>query len=130
MKNFIVFDLCISAPVNLRWGNNEQELTTGPWYDHMEIEIHQCEEKNTFWIHNHDSSSYEIRDITMYGFGQGKIKHWGRFLSFDGGSQYSSNVIAAKGSWTIDWQYPTFTWLHKNLDRGWLVKPSHINGKS
>lgn len=123
MKNFIVIEISAIEPLNLCWGNNEQELTSGPWLNYMEIEIHQCRQQNTFWIKNFTDSSYEIQDIKMYGFGQGKLKHWGRFQTLDEECQRPSHVIGSKGCWSIDWQYPTFTWLHKSLHMGWLVKP-------
>jgi hypothetical protein len=125
VKNFIVITTNLSCPVDLGWGHNDQELTQGPWLPNMEICINHCESNNVLWIENKSDQEYEIDDITMYGFGQGKIKYWGRFSPADGGSSWSSHVIHKHGKWFITWQYPTFTWLHKSLGMGWLVKPDN-----
>ena len=123
MKNFIVIKTDINAPIELRWGNNDQDLTNGKWQREMQISIDHCESHNRFWIRNHSDTELEILDMTMYGFGQGKIKYWGRFLPTSSDASWNSHIIHPLGTWQMDWQYPTFSWLHQSLGMGWLVKP-------
>jgi hypothetical protein len=124
MKNFIVIDTELEHPIGLRWGYNNIELTRGLWLPHMEIPIDECDNDNTFWIENHSEKEYEINDVTMYGFGQNKIKYWGKFSPFGSDREWNSHILHSKGRWRIDWNYPTFTWLHHSLGMGWLVKPA------
>jgi len=89
----------------------------------MEISIDDCESANRFWISNSSDQDYEILDVIMFGFGHGKIKYWGKFFPDNDQHYWNSHVIHARGRWELDWQYPTFTWLHHSLGMGWLVKP-------
>lgn len=123
MKNFIVINTDVNASTELRWGNNDQDLTNGTWQREMQISIDHCECHNRLWISNDTDIECEILDMNMYGFGQGKIKYWGRFFPALGGPGWNSHIIHAMGTWQLDWQYPTFTWLHQSLGMGWLVKP-------
>jgi hypothetical protein len=50
---------------------------------------------------------YVVNDVLMFDMGEGEIvKH----------------ATNEKGVWTLKYEYPVFSWLHKILQHGWLLK--------
>ncbi len=50
---------------------------------------------------------YIVNDVLMFDMGEGEIiKH----------------ATNEKGVWTLKYEYPVFSWLHKILQHGWLLK--------
>ena len=50
---------------------------------------------------------YHVNDVSMFDMGNGEIvKH----------------ATNEKGVWTLKYEYPVFSWLHKILQHGWLLK--------
>jgi len=50
---------------------------------------------------------YVVNDVLMFDMGEDEIvKH----------------ATNEKGVWTLKYEYPVFSWLHKILQHGWLLK--------
>jgi len=50
---------------------------------------------------------YKVNDVSMFDMGNGEIvKH----------------ATIENGIWTLKYEYPVFSWLHKILNHGWLLK--------
>lgn len=50
---------------------------------------------------------YVVNDVLMFDMGEGEIvKH----------------ATNEKGVWTLKYEYPVFSWLHKISQHGWLLK--------
>ena len=50
---------------------------------------------------------YVVNDVSMFNMGNGEIvKH----------------ATNEKGVWTLKYEYPVFSWLHKISQHGWLLK--------
>ena len=59
---------------------------------------------NEFTIEGID---YTVNDVSMFNMGNGEIvKH----------------ATMQDGIWKLKYDYPVFTWLHKILNHGWLLK--------
>lgn len=82
----------------------------------------ETQSENILMLKNHSDQSVEIDSIEMFSLGKEKLRYLGTFNS-DTGDAYQSHVIAPGGSWTLDYQYPVFSWLHRVLNFGWLIEP-------
>lgn len=50
---------------------------------------------------------YHVNDVSMFNMGNNEIvKH----------------ATNEDGIWTLKYEYPVFSWLHKILNHGWLLK--------
>ena len=50
---------------------------------------------------------YHVNDVSMFNMGNNEIvKH----------------ATIEDGIWTLKYEYPVFSWLHKILNHGWLLK--------
>lgn len=54
-----------------------------------------------------EGKNFHIEYLTMYELGQDKIKLLGKWQD---------------NGWILEYEYPVFTWLHKVLNHGWLIK--------
>ena len=50
---------------------------------------------------------YVVNDVSMFDMGNGEIV------------RHATNE---KGVWTLKYEYPVFSWLHKISQHGWLLK--------
>jgi len=50
---------------------------------------------------------YQVNDVSMFDIGNGElVKH----------------AKTENGIWKLQYEYPVFSWLHKILNHGWLLK--------
>lgn len=109
---------------NLKLGHNSQILLSPIDKKCVKVDIHgDTIGAQTLWIQNSGDHDIEIDSLSMFGHGSSKLKFLGSWISDDGTRQFSSHWIHARGKWYIEYQYPTFSWVHQKLHYGWLVKP-------
>jgi hypothetical protein len=63
-----------------------------------------------------------IVSLSMFEMGQEKLQYLGVYKN-NAGQSWNSHVIEAGGQWSLQYQYPVFSWLHTTLNLGWLIKP-------
>lgn len=94
MKNIVLFDIDHTEPIIIKHNGLEVEGSV----------VNCIKGTNVFTI---EGANYTVNDITMYGMGKGEIiKHF----------------TNEQGIWTLKYDYPVFSWLHKILQHGWLLK--------
>lgn len=110
-------------PGSLVIGHNDQILFAEISNRHLSIDI-DCPvcDSMVFWIDNRGERDIEINNLSMFGHGSDKLKFLGRWSSNDGSNTFSSHWVHSMGRWQLEYQYPTFSWLHQQLHYGWLVK--------
>ncbi len=54
-----------------------------------------------------EGTDYVVNDLSMFDMGSGEIVR---------------NATIEDGVWTLKYEYPVFSWLHKILNHGWLLK--------
>jgi hypothetical protein len=50
---------------------------------------------------------YHVNDVSMFNMGNGEIVR---------------HATTENGVWSLKYEYPVFSWLHKILNHGWLLK--------
>ena len=93
MKNIVQFEIEHSGPIVIKHNGIEM---TGP-------EVECVHGKNTFTI---EGSEFSVTAISMFDMGYKELVGLG---------VYDNN------KWTLEYEYPVFTWLHKQLNHGWLL---------
>ena len=78
--------------------------------------------QNCLVISNTGQCDLIIDQILMFDLGRDKLKYLG-WHHDPNGQIYHSHVIVPGGNWRLSYQYPVFSWLHKTLDFGWLIRP-------
>lgn len=78
---------------------------------------------NILCINNLGNCTVHIKTISMFDIGKDKLVYQG--ICQDQGNSFQSQDIPPGGSWTLDYTYPVFSWLHKTLNFGWLVAPDN-----
>lgn len=54
-----------------------------------------------------EGTDYQVQDVSMFDMGDGEIVR---------------HATIENGIWTLEYEYPVFSWLHKILNHGWLLK--------
>lgn len=74
---------------------------------------------NNFCITNSKGQAY-VDWITMFDLGKEKLVYFGNCQL--GNQHFQSQEIPPTGQWVLNYEYPVFSWLHRVLDHGWLIK--------
>lgn len=94
MQNIVLFKIAHTEPVTIKHN--------GVIVDSTNVEC--VKGINEFTIEGID---YTVNDVSMFDMGNGEIvKH----------------ATVENGIWTLKYEYPVFSWLHKILNHGWLLK--------
>lgn len=123
MNTFLEIHIEIPPNYPLTMGHNHKPLQGIKTANMIQVSIHDLSPNNVFWISNQGDLDLEIQSLAMFGHGKDKLKFLGRWTSHDGQRSWNSHWVHAQGRWQLDWTYPTFAWLHRELHYGWLVKP-------
>lgn len=94
MKNIVKFDITHTDSFIIK--HNGIVVTT----DEVECILGT----NQFTIEGND---FVVNDMTMYKMGSKEIIR---------------NATNEVGVWTLKYEYPVFSWLHKISQHGWLIK--------
>ena len=94
MKNIVRFDITHTAPIIIKHN--------GTIVNSEEVEC--ILGSNEFTI---EGSDFIVNDVTMYNMGSKDIVR---------------NVTHIEGVWSLKYDYPVFTWLHKISQHGWILK--------
>jgi hypothetical protein len=94
MKNIVKFDITHTEPIIIK--HNGIVVTS------EEVECILC--TNQFTIEGND---FVVNDMTMYKMGSKEIIR---------------NATNESGVWSLKYEYPVFSWLHKISQHGWLIK--------
>lgn len=94
MQNIVLFNVKHSEPIIIKHNGNV--------VDGNELE---CEYGiNVLTI---EGTDYTVNDVLMFDMGSNEIvKH----------------AVIENGVWALKYEYPVFSWLHKILNHGWLLK--------
>ena len=94
MQNIVLFNVTHDKPITIR--HNGVVVDSG--------ELECVYGTNLLTIVGVD---YVVNDVSMFNMGNGEIvKH----------------ATNEKGVWTLKYEYPVFSWLHKISQHGWLLK--------
>lgn len=94
MQNIVLFNVTHNEPIVIKHNGNV--------IDNNELE---CEYgTNVLTIEGVD---YHVNDITMFDMGSNEIV---------------KQATDENSIWTLKYEYPVFSWLHKILQHGWLLK--------
>lgn len=66
-----------------------------------------------------------IVNFSIFELGNDKLRYLGVYTN-NKGQSWNSHVIEPEGQWSLSYQYPVFSWLHRTLNLGWLIKPDAI----
>lgn len=94
MQNIVLFNVAHDKPITIRHNGNI--------VDSNELEC--VYGTNILTIEGDD---YHVNDISMFDMGSNEIV---------------KRATNENGVWTLRYEYPVFTWLHKMLNHGWLLK--------
>jgi hypothetical protein len=120
MINIIQFELeSANCPVDI--GHNQDLLYSGIVDCQQEFKVNCTSDTNCFWIRVGEvDKDISIKWISMFDIGREKLVYQGQCHNQ---TVYQSQTIIKNTLWTLEYQYPIFTWLHKTLQHGWLIKP-------
>jgi hypothetical protein len=94
MQNIVLFNIRHNEPITIKHNGSLFEGSI----------VNCVNGVNEFTIEGVD---YQVIDIEMFGMGSGElIKH----------------AIIENNTWKLKYEYPVFSWLHKILNHGWLLK--------
>ena len=94
MQNIVLFNVTHNKPITIKQNGVVVESDT----------LECIYGTNVLTIEGVD---YHVNDVLMHDMGKGEIvKH----------------ATNEKGVWTLKYEYPVFSWLHKILQHGWLLK--------
>jgi len=97
MQNIIEFDITANGSVIVEHN--------GVVIDYNDLVTVECVKgKNIITITGND---FTVQSISMYGLGK---------------NQLAKIAKKENGTWRLEYQYPVFSWLHKILQHGWLLK--------
>lgn len=91
----------------------------------VRIHINLCNDTNTFTIKNISDQEIAIDHFSMFNLGNNKLKYLG--VINNGANTYRGHILDANTTWTIQYNYPVFSWLHTTLNFGWLIQPDKAN---
>jgi hypothetical protein len=94
MKNIVKFDVNTTDPIVIKHN--------GIVVDKHEVEC--ISGLNEFTI---EGNNFIVNDVTMFDMGSTEIV---------------KNATNNNGVWTLKYEYPVFSWLHKISQHGWLIK--------
>lgn len=57
------------------------------------------------------TGEFTLLELTMFNLGADELYKIGKYK---------------KNSWILNYEYPVFSWLHKTLDHGWLIKKDNL----
>lgn len=98
MKNIVEFEIISNNNVTVTHNGISIDYTNGP------VTVECKYGRNEIVIEGID---FDVKSISMYSLGKNELKKLAR---------------KENGVWTLDYDYPVFTWLHKSLNYGWLLK--------
>jgi hypothetical protein len=94
MQNIVLFNVTHNEPITIKHN--------GVVVDSNELECVYGVNELTI-----EGIDYVVNDLSMFNMGNGEIvKH----------------ATNENGVWTLKYEYPVFSWLHKILNHGWLLK--------
>ena len=94
MQNIVLFNVTHDKPITIKHN--------GVIVDSNELECVYGTNELTI-----EGIDYVVNDLSMFNMGNGEIvKH----------------ATNENGVWTLKYEYPVFSWLHKILNHGWLLK--------
>lgn len=94
MKNIVRFDIINTHPIIIKHNGIAIESN----------EVECISGLNEFTIEGND---FIVNDVTMFDMGSLEI------------IKHAKNN---NGVWTLKYEYPVFSWLHKISQHGWLIK--------
>ena len=110
-----------SVPESVEIYHNGQLITTEPSSQYqLELATQPC---NVLSVVNVGSSLIHVKSISMFDMGHDKLVYLG--MCHDSNSSYQSQDIRPGVQWKLEYSYPVFSWLHKTLNHGWLIRPDH-----
>ena len=124
MKNLIEITPVVATGVDVAIGHNTNILYQGTLDVPLQFEIDHCEKTNEIWIDNSGDTDIELASVAMFEQGHDKLRYMGTFQPQDGRPAWQSHWVHAHGRWSLEYDYPVFSWLYKKLQYGWLVKPA------
>ena len=101
MKNIVTFEISTVSPVSVIHNNKKVYTTTD---SNFTIELECVEGTNILEL---EGAAFDVIDISMFNMAN-------ELLLKEGNWQ--------KQHWTIEYTYPVFSYLHKLLKHGWLIK--------
>lgn len=90
----------------------------------VRIHIDLCNNTNTFTIKNISDQEIAINHFSMFNLGNDKLKYLGTVNN--GESTYFGHIITPGASWSMQYNYPVFSWLHTTLNFGWLIQSNKV----
>lgn len=94
MQNIVLFNVTHNQPITIKHNGEVVDSDT----------VDCVYGVNEFTI---EGSDYTVNDMSMFDMGNGElIKH----------------ATIDNGIWKLRYEYPVFSWLHKILNHGWLLK--------
>jgi hypothetical protein len=94
MQNIVLFNVTHDKPITIKHN--------GVIVDSNELECVYGTNELTI-----EGIDYVVNDLSMFNMGNGDIV------------KYATNE---NDVWTLKYEYPVFSWLHKILNHGWLLK--------
>ena len=100
MKNIVTFEISTAKPVNVIHNGKMVHTTTDSEFT---VELECVEGKNVLEL---DGAAFDVIDLSMFNMAKGELIKEGSWQS---------------QHWTLEYDYPVFSYLHKLLKHGWLI---------
>ena len=94
MQNIVLFNVEHNEPIVIKHNGNI-------------VDSNELECKYGINVLTVEGIDYRVNDITMFDMGSNEI---------------IKQATNENGVWTLKYEYPVFSWLHKILQHGWLLK--------